>query len=89
MYDKPFPYYYLLGEIYRKDRVAGANAGNTDDEEEEIMHEDATTNHNEGEDDDFVENVNMNIDLGSPFEELDDFDASFTQPNTQQQGPTI
>lgn len=70
MYDKPFPHYYLLGEIYRKDHDVGANSGNADDDEKGLSHEDATMNHNEGEDDDFVENVNMNVDLGSPFEGL-------------------
>ncbi|KAI5317979.1 hypothetical protein L3X38_037686 [Prunus dulcis] len=87
LYDKSFPHYYLLGEIYGKDRAVGTNVGNADDYEEEVRHEDATMNHNEGEDD-FVENVNMNVDSGSPFEGLDDFDASFAQPNTQQQRPT-
>lgn len=73
LYYKPLeclPHYYLLGEIYGKDHDVGANSSNADDEEEGLSREDATMNHNEGEDDDFVENVNMNVDLGSPFEGL-------------------
>ncbi|RXH76999.1 hypothetical protein DVH24_019887 [Malus domestica] len=34
LYDKAFPHYHTLGEIYVKDRVVGANAGKVDDKEE-------------------------------------------------------
>ncbi|CAN6562247.1 unnamed protein product [Malus baccata var. baccata] len=68
LYDKPFPHYHSLGEIHAKDRVVGANAGNANDDEEEVRFEDANVNQNEGKD----ENGN-------------DFDTSFSVPNTQQQ----
>ncbi|KAM2475741.1 hypothetical protein PS1_008298 [Malus domestica] len=50
LYDKPFPHYHSLGEIYAKDRVVGANAGNADDDEEDVRLEDANVNQHEGED---------------------------------------
>ncbi|KAB2623898.1 hypothetical protein D8674_037851 [Pyrus ussuriensis x Pyrus communis] len=50
LYNKPFPHYHSLGEIYAKDRVVGANVGNADDDEEEVRLEDANVNQNEGED---------------------------------------
>ncbi|XP_050138455.1 uncharacterized protein LOC126614828 isoform X2 [Malus sylvestris] len=68
LYDKPFPHYHSLGEIYAKDRDVGANAGNADDDEEEVRLEDANVNQHEGED-----------------ESGNDFDTSFSVPNTQQQ----
>ncbi|RXH83762.1 hypothetical protein DVH24_006015 [Malus domestica] len=68
LYDKPFPHYHSLGEIYAKDRAMGANAGNADDDEEEVRLEDANVNQHEGED-----------------ESGNDFDTSFSVPNTQQQ----
>lgn len=37
---KPFPHYYTLSEIFGRDRANGANAGNADDDEEEVRHED-------------------------------------------------
>ncbi|XP_050125783.1 uncharacterized protein LOC126603069 [Malus sylvestris] len=40
LYDKHFLHYHSLGEIYAKDRVVGANVGNTDDDEEEVRLED-------------------------------------------------
>ncbi|KAF4394122.1 hypothetical protein F8388_017935, partial [Cannabis sativa] len=42
LYRKSFPYYHKLAEIYGRDRSTGANAGNADDDEEEIRHDDAT-----------------------------------------------
>ncbi|CAN6689005.1 unnamed protein product [Malus baccata var. baccata] len=57
LYDKPFPHYHSLGEIYAKDRVV-----------EEVRLEDANVNQHEGED-----------------ESGNDFDTSFSVPNTQQQ----
>ncbi|CAN6708654.1 unnamed protein product [Malus baccata var. baccata] len=68
LYNKPFPHYHSLGEIYAKDRDVGANAGNADDDEEEVRLEDANVNQHEGED-----------------ESGNDFDSSFSVPNTQQQ----
>ncbi|KAB2607171.1 ATPase WRNIP1 [Pyrus ussuriensis x Pyrus communis] len=50
LYYKPFPHYHNLGEIYAKDCAVGANAGNVDDDEEEVRLEDANVNQNEGED---------------------------------------
>lgn len=38
--NKPFPHYYTLGEIYGCDRATIANAGNADDDEEEVRQED-------------------------------------------------
>ncbi|KAH9686497.1 hypothetical protein KPL70_014370 [Citrus sinensis] len=38
--NKPFPHYYTLGEIYGRDRATRANAGNADDNEEEVRQED-------------------------------------------------
>ena len=40
LFNKPFSHYYTLGEIYGRDRATGANAGNTDDDEEEVRQED-------------------------------------------------
>ncbi|CAN6557307.1 unnamed protein product [Malus baccata var. baccata] len=50
LYDKPFPHYHSLGEIYATDRVVGANTGNADDDEEQVRLEDANVNQIEGED---------------------------------------
>ncbi|GAY49746.1 hypothetical protein CUMW_121450 [Citrus unshiu] len=36
LFNKSFPHYYTLGEIYGRDRATGANAGNADDDEEEV-----------------------------------------------------
>ncbi|TQD75383.1 hypothetical protein C1H46_039076 [Malus baccata] len=68
LYDKPFPHYHSLGQIYAKDHDMGANAGNVDDDEEKIRLEVANVNQHEGED-----------------ESGNDFDTSFSVPNTQQQ----
>lgn len=40
LFNKLFPHYYTLGEIYGRDRATGANAGNADDDEEEVHQED-------------------------------------------------
>ncbi|RXH83355.1 hypothetical protein DVH24_005608 [Malus domestica] len=50
LYDKPFPHYHSLGEIYAKDCVVGANVGNVDGDEKEVRLEDANVNQNEGKD---------------------------------------
>jgi len=39
--NKPFPHYYTLGEIYGRDHATGANAGNANDDEEEVRQEDS------------------------------------------------
>ena len=40
LFNKPFPYYYTLSEIYGCDRATGTNAGNADDDKEEVRQED-------------------------------------------------
>ncbi|GMN58453.1 hypothetical protein TIFTF001_027549 [Ficus carica] len=45
LYGKPFPHYYTLGEIYGRDRATGINAGNADDDEEDVCQQD-TMNEN-------------------------------------------
>ncbi|XP_062088961.1 uncharacterized protein LOC133795528 [Humulus lupulus] len=66
LYGKPFPYYYKLAEIYGRDRATGTNAGNADDDEEEIRQED-TIGVDFGVDD--------NIADGEDDEEIDEFDG--------------
>ena len=37
LFNKPFPHYYALGEIYGKDRATGVNTGNAADDDEELQ----------------------------------------------------
>ncbi|XP_060965521.1 uncharacterized protein LOC133034450 [Cannabis sativa] len=74
LYGKPFPYYNKLAEIYGRDRATGTNAGNADDDEEEIRQNDATG---------VKFGVDDNIDDGEDDEEIDEFDGvSHTQQST-------
>jgi hypothetical protein len=68
----------------------GTNAGNAEDDEEEVRREDASTNQ-ESMADDFFDQMNMNADVGSQyvgsqfesFDELEESDVSFAQPTPQ------
>ncbi|CAB4279834.1 unnamed protein product [Prunus armeniaca] len=74
LFGRSFPFYYIFGEIYGKRRPIGANVGNVDDEEEEIRREDANIDQTLGGDNDFDENVNLNVDKNMESE----FDVSFS-----------
>lgn len=82
MYRKPFPYYYILREIYAKARDVGAYVGNADDDQEEFKHEDEDANIDQilGVNDDAAENLNLNVDMNmeSQSEGSDEFDISCT-----------
>ncbi|KAK9183343.1 hypothetical protein WN944_026494 [Citrus x changshan-huyou] len=67
LFNKPFPHYYTLGEIYGRDCVIGANAGNADDDEEEVRQED-NLNVNLG--NDSTNEVSMN-DFGDDISSVD------------------
>ncbi|XP_040367292.1 uncharacterized protein LOC112175603 [Rosa chinensis] len=67
LYGKPFEHYYALGEIYGKDRAMGTNAGNAEDDEEEVREEDASMNQEGVRADDFFEQMNMTTDGGSQY----------------------
>lgn len=74
LYGRSFPFYYIFGEIYGKGHPIGANVGNADDDEEEIRRDDANINQTLCGDNDFDENVNMNVDKNMESE----FDVSFS-----------
>lgn len=93
MYGKPFEHYYALGEIYGKDRALGTNAGNAEDDEEEVREEDASINQAGVRVDDFFEQMeDMTTDggsqyVGSEYEGLDEVEneyVPFTQPSPPQ-----
>ncbi|GMN65503.1 hypothetical protein TIFTF001_034563 [Ficus carica] len=76
LYGKPFPHYYTLGEIYGRDRATGINAGNADDDEEEVHQQDTM-------------NVNLGDDSNMAFEENSiENEMSYTQqPSVQPNQP--
>lgn len=94
MYRKPFPYYYILGEIYGKARDVGAFVSNADDDQEEFKQEDEGANTDQilGVNDDAAENLNLNVDMNmeSQSEGSEEFDVSCTlgTPSAQQRRPT-
>ncbi|PON84148.1 hypothetical protein TorRG33x02_200460 [Trema orientale] len=74
LYGKPFPYYHKLVEIYDRDRATGTNAGNIDDDEEEVHQEDV---------------ISIDLELNNERvgredeEEIDEFDSiSYTKQPT-------
>ena len=71
MYNKPFPHYYDLAEIYGRDRATGANVGTAEGDEEEMRHQDA----NQANMASFMGDMNME----SQFDCFEDFEMSFTQ----------
>ena len=96
LYGKSFPHYYALGEIYGKDRAIGTNAGNADDDEEDVRRDDASVHQNRSVGDDFIEEMFSHPDGGSQYggseydgsqfddvEDLEDDETTFTQPNPQ------
>ncbi|BFG41001.1 hypothetical protein CerSpe_272750 [Prunus speciosa] len=96
LFGKSFPHYYALGEIYRKDRAIGTNAGNADDDEEDVRRDDASAHQNRSVGDDFIEDMFSNPNGGSQYggleyggsqfedvEDLEDDETTFTQPNPQ------
>ncbi|KAL6285522.1 hypothetical protein ACE6H2_009912 [Prunus campanulata] len=96
LYGKSFPHYYALGEIYGKDRAIGTNAGNADDDEEDVRRDDASVHKNRSVGDDFIEEMFSHPDGGSQYggsdyegsqfedvEDLEDDETTFTQPNPQ------
>ncbi|XP_021809838.1 uncharacterized protein LOC110753277 [Prunus avium] len=93
LYGRSFPFYYIFGEIYGKGRPIGANVGNADDEEEEIRREDANIDQTLGGDNDFDENVNLNVDknMESESEGMEEFDVSFSsqQRRPAQSSPSV
>nr|XP_011464620.1 PREDICTED: uncharacterized protein LOC105351564 [Fragaria vesca subsp. vesca] len=88
LYGKPFRHYYILGEIYGRDRANGMNVRNADDDEEEIARENTNADDFNLDDDILFGNVNPIGDMGSQHGGFEDVDASFTQPSAPQQMPT-
>ncbi|KAM5572598.1 hypothetical protein ABKV19_012579 [Rosa sericea] len=95
LYSKPFPYYYMLGEIYGKAREVGAYIDNADDDREEFRQEDEDANIDQilgVNDDDAAGNLNLNVDMNveSQSEGSEEFDVSYTlgTPSAQQRRPT-
>ncbi|ONI21465.1 hypothetical protein PRUPE_2G067700 [Prunus persica] len=57
LYGKSFPHYYALGEIYGKERAIGTNAGNADDDEEDVRRADSSVHQNRSVGDYFIEEM--------------------------------
>ncbi|CAL8167345.1 unnamed protein product [Prunus armeniaca] len=96
LYGKSFPHYYTLGEIFGKDHAIGTNAGNADDDEEDVRRDDASVHQNRSVGDDFIKEMFSHLDGGSQYggseyegsqfddvEDLEDDETTFTQPNPQ------
>ncbi|KAI9156900.1 hypothetical protein LWI28_013798 [Acer negundo] len=80
MFNKLFPHYYALGEIYGKDRATGVNAGNAADDEEELQQGDATDHENV---ESFIDLLNANIggqNMEFQSQGIEDFEISSSQP---------
>ncbi|KAK0590106.1 hypothetical protein LWI29_022765 [Acer saccharum] len=84
LFNKPFPHYYALGEIYGKDRATGVNASNAADDKEELQQDDATDYENV---ESFIDLLNGNIggqNMEFQSQGTEDFEISSSQPPSAQ-----
>ena len=89
LFNKPFPHYYALGEIYGKDRATGVNAGNAADDEEELQQDDAIDHENV---ESFIDLLNGNIggqNMEFQSQGTEDFEISSSQPPSAQRRKSI